>query len=256
MINVIPYPEGLLGPVYLLPVLLVWTAGMIAVPLLSRNGDRGRTTGIMLGVVLQAFLAVVYIFFAWPLTRAFTAVLVTPFLGWAAEFIGSRTGIPFGRYHYTAALQPQIHRVPLAIPLAWLMMLPPSWAVAELIAPGSSIWIRATIAATAFTAWDIYLDPHLVHWSFWIWERPGRYYLGIPLTNFAGWFAWAWIITFVIRPESLWGTPFFLIYLATWLFQLGGHAVFWKMPVSAVAGFLAMGIPAAAAIRSLLSGGW
>ncbi|TVR69824.1 MAG: carotenoid biosynthesis protein [Spirochaetaceae bacterium] len=250
------YPELLLGPPRLLPVLLLWVSGMIAVPLLSRRGEKGRTGGIMLGVILQAVLVTTYLFYAWDFLRVLVVLLLVPALGWLAEFAGSRTGIPFGRYHYTKALQPQIGEVPVAIPLAWLMMLPPSWAVADLILPGGSWWLRATIGAASFTAWDIYLDPHLVSWSFWKWEKPGRYYMGIPLGNFLGWFLWAWIITALVTagmgPYALSGTPLFLVYFLTWLFQFGGHMVFWKLGLSGIVGFVAMGIPAGFALRALV----
>lgn len=244
--------ELVIGPAAYLPVFIIWVGCMIAVPLLARHGDRGKTRGIMFGVVAQATLAAVYLIYAWSPVHALWAIVVVPLLGWIAEFVGSRTGIPFGHYHYTEALQPQIHRVPVAIPLAWLMMLPPSWAVAELIAPSGPWWVRATIAATAFTAWDVYLDPQLVTWAFWKWDVPGRYYVGIPLGNFLGWFIWAWIISAVVQPASLLGTPFILVYLLTWLFQFGGHLVFWKMPLSGLVGFIAMGVPSAAAVWSLL----
>lgn len=252
------YPRFLLGPPHLLPVLLLWMAGMIAVPLLSRRGERGRTRGIMLGVYLQAALVTVYLLYGWETGRALLAILAVPALGWFAEYTGSRTGIPFGRYHYTEALQPQIGHVPVAIPLAWLMMLPPSWAVADLILPQGSWWLRAALAAGAFTAWDIYLDPHLVHWEFWKWEKPGRFYMGIPLTNFLGWFLWAWIITALVTaggslPAGT-GTPLVLVYLLTWLLQFGGHMVFWNLKRSALAGFVLMGVPAVLALRVLLHG--
>ena len=242
------YPEQFLGPVQLLPVLIAWAGGMIAVPLLARRGGRGQANGIMLGVILQAALAVVYLFTAWSPDRALFAVLAVPILGWSAEFIGSRTGVPFGTYHYTERLQPQIGRVPVAIPLAWLMMLPPSWAIAELIVPGGSWWMRAIVSGAAFTAWDIYLDPHLVSWSFWKWEKPGRYYVGIPLGNFLGWFLWSGAISAIVSPDSLLGTPFLLVYLLTWLFQAGGHLVFWKLYQSGIAGFIAMGLPTVVAL--------
>jgi lycopene beta-cyclase len=244
---------AVLGPPQLVPILIAWVGFMIAVPLLARRGRRGRVRGITLGVFAQATLVVVYLLHTWDLESSVRAFVLVPFLGWFAELVGSRTGIPFGRYEYTAALQPQVKRVPVVIPLAWLMMMPPSWAVAEMVVPDAPWWLFATVAAAAFTAWDIFLDPHLVSWRFWEWEVPGRYYAGIPLSNFLGWFLWAWIITAVVQPPSLLGTPLLLVYVLTWLFQFGGHLVFWKLPLSAVAGFIAMGSLAVPAVRSLLA---
>ncbi len=248
-----PAAETLLGPLPLMPVLIAWTGVMISVPLVARRGENGRRRAITIGVYAQAILVIVYLTSLWPRAITLRAILFVPLLGWFAEFLGSRTGIPFGRYHYTEALQPQIFRVPLIIPLAWLMMLPPAWAVADAILPQGPAWITAIIAAAAFTAWDLFLDPHLVRWRFWQWEDRGRFYLEIPLTNFLGWFGWAWFITILVEPLSLQGTPLLLVYVLTWLFQFGGHMVFWKMPVSGLVGFFAMGLPAVAALWSLLN---
>lgn len=241
----------LLGPTPFFPVVGGWLLCMIAVPLLARRGASGRTQGITIGVIAQAALAVIYLLYAWPYPHALRTIVAVPLLGWTAEFLGSRTGVPFGRYHYTEKLQPQIRRVPVVIPLAWLMMLPPAWAVAELVVPSGEWWVSATIAAAAFTAWDLYLDPHLVRWSFWKWEKPGRFYMGIPIMNFVGWFLWAWVITALVQPASLLGTPLFFVYTLTWLFQFGGHLVFWELQRSGLVGFAAMGLFIVLASRTL-----
>jgi putative membrane protein len=235
--------EQLVGTPVMVGAVVVWFVAMAAVPIIAGSRqERARERAISLGVVAQVSVIIVILFAHWPVMSAVRAILFVPVLGWIAEVIGSSTGIPFGRYHYTAALQPQIRHVPLAIPAAWLMMMPPAWAIADLAVPGAPWWLSAVIAGAAFTAWDIYLDPHLVQWKFWEWDKPGRFYLGIPLTNFFGWFLWASIITAAVQPETLVGTPIWLVYVLTWLFQFGGHLVFWKMPVSAVVGFVAMAL--------------
>ncbi|MBK9747058.1 MAG: carotenoid biosynthesis protein [Chloroflexi bacterium] len=70
---------------------------------------------------------------AWGGRRALTTIGVIVALAWLTEFIGHTTGFPFGSYDYTPRLQPQVGGVPLLIPLAWLMMLPPAWAMARVI---------------------------------------------------------------------------------------------------------------------------
>src|SRR5215213_10009765 len=53
---------------------------------------------------------------------AVTALLVFV-LAWGVEHIGVTFGFPFGRYSYTAQLQPQLFSaVPLPIACAWLMV--------------------------------------------------------------------------------------------------------------------------------------
>lgn len=227
--------------VFLLSIFGIWTIVMISVPLVARVGVAYRGRAITIGVVAQVALVVSTLFTGWTVSRAIVGIALVPVLGWTAEFIGSRTGIPFGKYHYTSVLQPQLKHVPIAIPFAWLMMLPPSWAIAQLLIPDGSRLLIAIVSGAAFMAWDIYLDPHLVRWDFWRWEEPGVY-LGIPLKNFFGWFLWAAAITFAVNPAPLSPFPLVLVYILTWLFQFGGHIVFWRWPISGIAGFCAMGI--------------
>lgn len=245
--------RDLLGPAWLLPVVLLWMLMMIIVPLAARRGPASRPAAISLGVLAQVALVGAVLLGTWSAAKALRALVLVPVLGWTAEWIGSRTGVPFGDYHYTNALQPQIRRVPVVIPLAWLMMLPPAWAVAEVLVPAGPWWLYATVAAAGFTAWDIYLDPHLVSWKFWEWSVPGRTYMGIPLSNFLGWFVWAWIITALVHPGSLRGTPLLLVYVLTWLFQFGGHLAFWGLWKSGVVGFFAMGSLALPALWMLFA---
>jgi lycopene beta-cyclase len=247
--------HALLGPVF-----TAWVFVMIAVPLLAGYGNRhpGRESfyrglAISSGVVAQVILVVVTLAVQWTLAPVIRAVILVPLLGWLAEFIGSRTGIPFGKYHYTDILQPQIHRVPLVIPMAWLMMLPPSWAAARFLAPGAPPVVHAALSGFAFTAWDLYLDPHLVKWQFWTWREAGSYQ-GIPLKNFFGWFLWATLITYLVAPAELDFFPLVVVYTLTWLFQFGGHMVFWRWPVSGIVGFVAMGSVAVPAILRFLMG--
>jgi putative membrane protein len=160
-------------------------------------------------------------------------------MGWVVEYIGSKTGFPFGRYHYSDRLQPQLGHVPLLIPVAWLMMLPPAWAIAETIAPQHGLGF-VVVSALAFTAWDLYLDPQMVRWRLWVWERPGGYF-GIPWVNYGGWILASGTMTAILRPGDLPLVPLQLIYVITWLLQVIGLGVFWQQPAPALCGFLGMG---------------
>lgn len=234
----------------LVAALVVWALTMAAVPLVSLGGERRFPLAISTGVVGQVFLVLVVFFTRWDNAAILRAVLLGPAVWWFAEFVGSRTGIPFGRYSYTSRLQPQVAGVPVLVPLAWLMMMPASWAIADVLIPGEHRIAQAAVAAAAFTAWDVYLDPHLVRWGFWRWQRSGAY-LGIPLSNFLGWFAWAFVTTLIVAPPPLDGTPLVLVYLTTWILQFLGHLVFWRWPVSAVAGLTAMGLISVPALLAL-----
>lgn len=230
-------------------LLLAWVLEMVSVPILKwRWGTRAERTGIILGVLLQAATVVAVLYAAWGLWPTLRAALIVAGLGWGVEYVGSHTGLPFGHYHYTERLQPQLGGVPLLIPLAWLMMLPPAWAVARLITGGAGASSILT-TALAFTAWDLFLDPQMVAWGFWVWDQPGSYF-GIPWLNYAGWLLASAVMTALSAPLSaplavpgpLPTTPLFLVYGITWFLQAFGQFFFWKLRGPAIAGAVGMGI--------------
>jgi lycopene beta-cyclase len=162
-------------------------------------------------------------------------------------------------------LQPQIFGVPLLIPLAWLMMMPPAWAVAQCIVYGTddaatrpySRALFILMTALAFTAWDLFLDPQMVNWGFWVWHDPGVFnYFGIPFVNFMGWLLAAILMTTAVNPPRLPRAhlPLLLaIYGITIFLQTIGVGVFWAMPAAALCGFLAMSACFFPALRSHLA---
>ena len=225
-------------------LLLVWVLEMVSVPILKwRWGARAERAGIIIGVLLRQAPSH-RAFTAWGLWPTMRAALIIAGLGWAVEYVGSHTGLPFGRYHYTERLQPQLGGVPLLIPLAWLMMLPPAWAVARLITgdTGASFILAA---ALAFTAWDLFLDPQMVAWGFWVWDQPGGYF-GIPWVNYAGWLLASAVMTALAAPLSTPDlfpvAPLFLIYSITWFLQAFGQFFFWKLRGPALVGAAGMGV--------------
>ena len=123
----------------------------------------------------------------WGARRVGAAVAVIGPGTWAIEAIGSRTGIPFGRYRYTDVLRPTLGSVPAIVPAAWFAMAVPAREVAHATLGRHSTPIRRVVlGAAALTAWDLFLDPQMVGEGYWRWSRVGRY-RGIPATNFLGW---------------------------------------------------------------------
>jgi lycopene beta-cyclase len=224
-----------------LPLLAAWLLTMIGVPILRWTwGDALLPAAISITVLLLVAAVLVILRHSWSRRQLLYLIAIVLPMTWAIEWVGSRTGFPFGAYHYTDLLQPQLLHVPLLIPFAWLMMLPPAWAIGDLLAPKHRI-LRAIYSALAFTAWDLFLDPQMVDWGLWQWEVPGGYF-GIPYANFAGWFVAAFLITLCVNPYRLPLFPLLGIYIATWILQTIGLAFFWKLPGPAIYGFLAMGL--------------
>jgi putative membrane protein len=234
----------------MLAALSLWTLTMILTPIVGWTwGGAALSGAIQAGVLLQVAAVLTALFLHSGRRTLLPVGGVLP-LAWLAEFVGSHTGLPFGRYSYTDALQPQLGDVPLLIPLAWLMMLPPAWAVADLLAPRCPRWGKALVAALAFTAWDLFLDPQMVAWDFWRWHEPGAYF-GIPLLNYFGWLLVSFLITYAALPADLPRGGLLSIYIITWILQSIGQAFFWSMPGPAAFGFVGMGIFVVLALRRI-----
>lgn len=174
------------------------------------------------------------------------------------EYLGSKHGLIFGAYTYTDLLGPKaLGQVPLIIPIAWFMMLYPSWAVAGLLT--QSPLMRAALAAGAMTAWDLSLDPRMVADGAWVWHEPGALnYFGIPLSNFAGWFLTAGLIYLVwlALDRAPGASPASAVlpavaYAVVWLGESVANALFWSGPLVALCVFLAMGLFAVSALVRL-----
>ena len=245
---------------------LCWLLLMVLTPHSSRIG--GPTTLVLvlsLAVAVQAALISCLLSTALkaPVAVGIGAAILAA--TWLIEYTGVSTGLPFGHYRYSSLLRPQIASVPVQVPVAWLMMLPPAWAVGAAVASGqtktdpSRRWLNdlsvALASGLAFTAWDLFLDPQMVAWGFWQWQTPG-FYFGIPLVNFAGWATAASAITFVsmrmVAFDRLPLEALAIVYTTTWLLQTVGLAFFFDLPGPAAAGFLGMGVFAALAWRRLL----
>jgi len=165
----------------------VTVAGMIATPLLPQGGRARRvlSTVVVVGSFTTTATNAVR---RWGAARAVSAGAVTAVATTAVERIGTQTGLPFGRYAYTKALQPQVAHVPAIVPLAWFAMgLPAREAAHAALGEHSTPATRIALGSVALTAWDLFLDPQMVGEGYWIWARRGLY-RGIPLGNFVGWF--------------------------------------------------------------------
>jgi uncharacterized membrane protein len=120
-------------------------------------------------------------------------LLICAAVSWCYEEAGVATGLVYGHYHYGSMLGPKLGEVPLLIPLAWFMMVYPSWIIAHVLMQGSGDptslpggICRALIASTVMTSWDVVMDPGNAQAGLWTWEEGGPYF-GVPFRNFFGW---------------------------------------------------------------------
>jgi uncharacterized membrane protein len=139
----------------------------------------------------------------WPRTGLFFALAAI--VSFLFEEIGVRTGLIYGPYHYSDLLGSKLGHVPILIPLAWFMMIYPSWLVARALLRAAhtdsvaGIIAVALIASIVMTAWDAVMDPGMAAAGVWVWENGGPYF-GVPLRNYFGWL----LTTFVVYVGAGW----------------------------------------------------
>ena len=215
------------------------------------GGDGALPAAISLGVVMHALAVLLILAHGWGWLRALATAGLIAALGWLVEAVGHSTGFPFGSYDYTPLLQPQLAGVPLLIPLAWMMMMPPAWAVAHAITRGMTgkrrIASFVLVSMLAFTAWDLFLDPQMAGWNLWTWDDPAGFtYFGIPWSNYAGWLLASGLITLAALPlmrlDRLPIVPLLQVYAFTLALELIGLLVFWGLPGPALFGAAGMGV--------------
>ena len=130
--------------------------------------------------------------------RAWVLLGTSIAFGWAVEVLGSRTGVPFGPYDYTAP-GPTLAGVPLLVPIGWFAFT----LIAFAVVPGRRAWWAAPLA---LVAWDLGLDPLMVREGFWVFARPD--YFGVAWTNFLGWYvAGLALVALLVRIEPRLRTP-------------------------------------------------
>ncbi len=141
--------------------------------------------------------------------QALIFFVLSAVISWLYEQIGVETGLIYGPYHYTDRLGFKLGHVPVLIPIAWFMMIYPSYVIANLIGAGKPtgsgdnllqiVWLSA-LGAMTMTAWDLIMDPGMSSppTQAWIWHEGGPYF-GVPLQNFVGWLLTTFTIYLVYR---------------------------------------------------------
>ncbi|MEH1011564.1 carotenoid biosynthesis protein [Micromonospora sp. CPCC 206060] len=268
-------------PRRLLPWLLlgVLVLAQIGYPL-TTGTTRARLT--VATVILGYLLSVSHALLSRGPRAAAALVAVATGGGLAIEALGVATGFPFGSYDYSGELGPKLFGVPLVIPLAWTWMAWPAWLAAVRLAPRTSARSepglrapqsrasqhsvgRITLAATGLAAWDLFLDPQMVAEGYWVWLRqtpalPGL--TGIPVSNYLGWLLFAVLLMTLLRPlggptvgdPDPADPPMYTLYLWTYFSSILAHAVFLRLPASALWGAVAMSVAAVPLAVTLLRG--
>lgn len=239
-------------------LLAVLVLAQICYPLTGGATRAGLTVAT---VVLGWLLSVGHALLSRGPRTALALVTVATGGGFAIEALGVATGFPFGSYDYSGELGPKLAGVPLIIPLAWTWMAWPAWLTAVRLT-GSRAG-RIALAAVGLAAWDLFLDPQMVAEGYWRWRDatpalPGL--PGIPVSNYLGWLLFAVLLMTALRPlagpavDRADGrdAPMFALYLWTYASSVLAHAVFLRLPASALWGAAGMAVAAVPLAVTLL----
>ena len=121
------------------------------------------------------------------------------------EWVGTRTGFPFGPYVYTDNFGWRIGGVvPLAIPLAWLVVVLCGRSLVGWLHPAATRLELALGVAVVAVLTDLNLE--YVAWkvrAYWIWYPQAR---GMPPSwppwqNYLSWFALSFALAFLLPPN-------------------------------------------------------
>lgn len=206
--------------------------------------------GGALGMITGALAAFAWGWWALGWRKTLIFAVVSCAVSAAAELTGTKTGWPFGGYEYLTFLGWKIAgRVPLGIPLSWFYMGLVAYAIACVAIPSTSrrgTLLAILLGSWLLVGWDLVLDPAMAalpNIRFWTWHEHGPYF-GMPLRNFAGWYATG--VTFIALARWLWREPAgplasrigiaVLIYAANvvWAMALALSAGLWPTVVAAL----------------------
>lgn len=107
--------------------------------------------------------------------------LLAYLIGYGVEFMGTSTGIPFGKYHYGPNMAPLVLSVPLIIGVNWFLLTVGAAYWAQTIFSG--LLGRVFSTAALMTIFDFFMEPVAITLNFWTWEA-----LYPPLQNYLAWF--------------------------------------------------------------------
>lgn len=159
---------------------------------------------------LAVYLAAAVSRLGWRRTTVFSVIAYL--VAFSAEFSSTRTGVPFGLYHYIDTTRDRelwISNVPFWDSLSFTFLCYFGWRMGVLLYAPLSVgarrfqvvetraiatsW-RACLTGSLLMTWlDVVIDPLTVRGDRWFLGRmyyypEGGVYFGVPLSNFLGWF--------------------------------------------------------------------
>lgn len=173
-----------------------WTVLLVALDRVPVWGMwMGSLLLILQGTLLGLWLAINYG------RRGVLVALLMMLLSWAVEHIGVTTGFPFGSYIYTDVLGLKLFGVvPLAVPFAWLLVVPAAIGIIEWLfrrtrITRANMLLRIIGVASFAVLMDVAIEPVSVHiHNYWVWGEASNGFYGVPKENFAAWWGTSFVL--------------------------------------------------------------
>ena len=171
----------------------------------------------MTDIFLLAVNSVVF-YFTWKNIRSLQFVIwsILAFLfTFLTEFVGVKTGLVFGSYHYGNTMFFQLGKVPVVIAFNWVILILATYALSYRLV--KSRWLVPLISSVLIVIFDFIMEPVAMYLDYWQWEGQS-----IPLQNYLAWFIISLLFSFAlsvlkIRPDSKILRYYFFIQLGFFL---------------------------------------
>lgn len=166
----------------------------------------------ILGTIFSRWYAVAFVVgFFWAAStergwrRALRFWVVASIVALAFEYTSTHSGFPYGKYSYTGLTRGDelyVSNIPLFVPLSHAVLI---WAGRSIAIVGFRARSRNVIpwlGALGAVLVDLVVDPISLHGNQWFlgelyrWES-AKGYLGVPITNFLGWYLAAAIVLWI-----------------------------------------------------------
>lgn len=116
--------------------------------------------------------------------KSVLAILSLSLYAYLIEYVGLKTGWPYGNFEYLVELGPMIGGVPIGLPVFFIPLVVNSYLLVNLFEVDNFVK-RFSYTLALIILVDLVLDPAAV--SLGIWTYSEGFYYGVPLSNFAGW---------------------------------------------------------------------
>jgi uncharacterized membrane protein len=174
---------------------------------LMLSGDAWKqylwTTNIFLA--LQAVVTLIFLLSTAETKSVTITSVIILILAFIIEYIGVRSGYPFGRYSYTNTLSPAVSGVPIAITLSWFSLSVNSFLLSKfLLFESKNIYI-ILVSAFIILGVDLLLEPFASSVNgYWLWAGGT-----IPFQNYVSWFIAGLLFSYILNRLVIWNRTVF-----------------------------------------------